>query len=223
MSNEIQTRGPRAAATLYFTVHNRTGSVWSTSGGTGTFESFTSGNWTDYAISMVEQGVSNFYAGTFPSAITPGIYSIDARQQLGGSAAQTDPGVAAGDYQWNGTVTLPLSDLATSGQVGQGFPMRLARGVAVSGFPLYLKSAADHITPFTSGVVSGQISRDGGSFGALQSGTFTEVGLGFYRINLTSGDLLATTVSLLFTANGISGGTSDPLPIGIVLQRTSGQ
>ena len=179
--------------------------------------------YTDFAISATEQGSSNFYAASFPAAVPAGVYNLDAHQQTGGSAAQTDPRVAAGEEQWNGTALFPLSDLATSGQIGQIGPIRLARGTMVQNFPIYLKSAADHITPFTSGVVSGQISRDGGAFGVLQSGTITEVGLGSYKINLTSGDLNANTVMLVFTANGISGGTSDPLPIAAVLQRVSGQ
>jgi hypothetical protein len=93
----------------------------------------------------------------------------------------------------------------------------------VQNFGVHLKSSSTHIDNFTSGVVSGQSSRDGGSFGALQSGTFTERGLGFYSCTLTSGDLLATTVFLSVTANGISGGASDPVSISMVLQRSSGQ
>jgi hypothetical protein len=81
------------------------------------------------------------------------------------------------------------------------------------------------VTPFTSGVVSGQIWRDGAtSPSPLQSGAFTEVGNGFYNLQaLTSGDLLATTVKLLFSAQGISGGQADVLPMSVVLQRSSGQ
>ena len=72
-------------------------------------------------------------------------------------------------------------------------------------------------------MVSGQIARDGGAFGALQSGTVTERGLGFFDCTLTSGDLLANTVKLVFTAVGVSGGAADPVPFGAVLQRSSGQ
>lgn len=224
MANEIQFSASHGM-TAYFLVFGRTGLVWSTSGGTGGFENFATAHYSDYAISATELGTaSHQYAGTFPPVTPPGTYGINARQQIAGSPAETDPTIAAGNYEWNGSFTAPLSDTVTSGQFGQLQPVKLARSYAIPSFPIYLKSAADHITPFTSGVVSGQIARDNGSFGALQSGAFTEIGLGFYSLqSLTSGDLNAGTVKLLFTANGISGGQSDPLPMSLVLQRISGQ
>ncbi len=224
MAGELQWRGPGTGRTCYALIRNRIAQIWSVSGGTGGFDTYLAGSYTDYAIGATEQGGSNYYVASMPAAVPPGVYSIEAHQQLAGTAAQTDPGIAAGDLQWNGTVALPLSDLSTSGQVGMGLPIRLARGTMILNFPIYLKSAADHITPFVSGILSGQIARDGGSFGALQSGAFTETGLGYYNLSaLTSGDLLANTVKLLFTGNGISGGVSDPLPLSFILQRSSGQ
>ncbi len=93
----------------------------------------------------------------------------------------------------------------------------------IQNFPLYFRSSIDHVTPFVSGIISGQISRNGGAFGALQSGAYTELGLGFYALQaLTSGDTSAVTIALMFNAVGISGGTSDPLPLGIVTQHSSG-
>jgi hypothetical protein len=97
----------------------------------------------------------------------------------------------------------------------------MARSEMVLNYPIYLVSAADHITPMTSGIVSGQIARDGGAFTTLQSGAFLEKGLGTYVTTLTSGDLDATIVRLVFTATNISGGTSDPLVERVVLQRSS--
>lgn len=223
MSNEIQF-SYQALKSCYFLVRNRVAQIWSTSGGTGAFEAYATSHFTDYTISATQQGTASaFYAGTFPPAVPPGIYSVTAKEQIAGTASETDPTIAGGDYQWNGSVTLPLADLVTSGQLAQIVPMRIARGVQVLNFPIYFKSSADHITPFTSGVISGSISKDGGFFGALQSGAFTEVGRGFYALQaLTSGDLSANTISLLFTANGISGGSADPVPIALVTQKSSG-
>ncbi len=222
MANELQL-SYSPGKSVYFLIRNRTGSIWSTSGGVGGFEVYATANYADYKITGTEQGTqSAYYLGNMPAAVLPGIYSIVGKQQLGGTAAETDPTVAGDDEQWNGVAMMPLSDLATSGQVGGFAPIRLARSWMIQNFPLYLKSAADHVTPFTSGIVSGQIARDGGNFGPLQSGSFTEIGLGFYNTTLTSGDLGALTVKMLFTANGVSGGTSDPLPMTAVLQRISG-
>jgi hypothetical protein len=223
VAGEIQV-SYQALATLYYLIRNRTAQVWSTSGGTGAFEVYATANYSDYAISLTEQGTASaFYAGTFPAAVPAGVYSIQAKQQIAGSVAQTDPAVAVGDFQWNGTVTLPLSDLVTSGQFSQVAPLRFARGVMIQNFPLSFKSSADHVTPLTSGVVSGQISKDGASFVPLQSGAFTEVGNGVYSLQaLTSGDLLCNTAALRFVAVGVSGGTADPVVLGLVTQRVSG-
>jgi hypothetical protein len=93
----------------------------------------------------------------------------------------------------------------------------------VTNFPFKMVSSLDHVTPFVSGVVSGQISKDGGAFGPLASGIINEIGLGWYRTTLVSGDLLCNTAALSFSAVGISGGTADQRDFSLVLQRTSGQ
>lgn len=223
MSGEVQFISPVAGATCYFLLRNSTSQIWNSSGA-GAFEAYATANYSSYTIAATQQGTaSSFYAGTFPTAITtPGVYSIVAKKQDGGSAVETDTSIANGDIQWNGTATLPLSNLATSGQVSQVGPVKMTRGAMVQNFPFYLVSSVDHITPLTSGVVSGQIARDNGSFGALQSGAFTEIGLGAYRVDLTSGDLLCNTATLRFSATGVSGGASDPRVFTLVLQRSSG-
>lgn len=223
MANEIQL-AYQAGKTVYSIVFNKIGQVWNTV--STLFETYATANLANYVVALtnIGTGPSRIYQGNFPSAIVAGVYSVVAFQQIGGSAAESDFLVAEGDIQWNGSTVAPLSDTATSGQVGQTNPLRLARGTQVLNFPIYLKSATDHVTPFTSGIISGQISRDGGAFGPLQSGKFTEVGFGFYSLQaLTSGDLLANTVALLFTGQMVGGGPCDPLPLSFVLQRTSGQ
>ncbi|MDE2095641.1 MAG: hypothetical protein KGL39_00160 [Patescibacteria group bacterium] len=226
MANEIQLSGPGSGRTLYALIRGGSispGLIWQTT--TNTFVNYATASLANYTISLTEQGTaSNFYAGNFPTAIAPGTYSVIAKQQLGGSAAETDPTVGNGNVEWNGTGLAPLSDTATSGLVGQFLPLRLFRGQMIQNMPIFLKSSADHTTPFTSGVLSGQISRDGAAFGVLQSGKFTEIGLGFYSLQaLTSGDLTANTISLAISAVGISGGNADQLSMAFILQRSSGQ
>lgn len=219
MAGEIKTLGPGTGSTLYARILGSGNSVWSTSGGTGGFESYAAADWTDYAISLTEQGASNIYVGNFPAAVPAGVYDLDARRQVGASPAVSDVNVSTGEVHWNGTKAVPLSDLVTSGMLAGVGPVRLTQGHAVSGFPIYFKSSADHVTPFTSGVCSGQVSRNGAAFAVLQSGAFNEVGNGYFRVNLTSGDLNALVVSLLFTAAGISGGAADPVPMAFIMQR----
>ncbi len=42
-------------------------------------------------------------------ALSAGIYYVVAKDQLGGSPAETDPSIGWGTIQWDGTVTLPIS------------------------------------------------------------------------------------------------------------------
>lgn len=222
MANEVAATGT-SGKTFYFLVRNNVGQVWNTVA--AAFQTYATATYANYTVSMTEQGTaSGYYAGSFPSAITAGAYSVVVKQQAGGSPAEGDLTVGAGTFDWNGTAVSQLSDAATSGQVGQFAPIRLSRGVQVTNFPIYLKQSADHVTPLTSGVVSGQISKDGAAFVAFQSGAFTERGNGFYTIQaLTSGDLNCNTAAILFTAGHISGlATADPLPLTFVLQHVSG-
>lgn len=215
MAAEIQFKGP-TGTTCYSQVRNRTsGYIWNGS----SFEvySILSGNQATYPVAATEQGTGSLFVANFPSTISPGTYDVVARQKLTAAFLESDPIIAGGAVEWNGSIVPPLSDLATSGQFGRALPVKMTRGHMVQHFPIYFKSSVDHITPLTSGTVSGQIARDGGSFGALQSGAFTEIGNGFYNVNLTSGDLDAGTAKVLFTAAG-----ADPVPLGFVLQRVSG-
>lgn len=212
----------------YINIYDRTGNVLTVL--SGTFAAYDATQYTTYGIAgtQVGAGSSPLFSFNFPTLVTtPGVYTIFAFNKVGGAFAETDPTIGGGDYQWNGTLTLPLSDLATSGQVSQIGPIRLARGTQILNFPFKLVSSTDHNTNFVSGMVSGQISKDGGAFTTLQSGTlvagYTEVGRGCYVVNLTSGDLLCNTAMLSFLATGVSGGTSDERNFSIVLQKTSGQ
>lgn len=219
MSNEIQAHY-NTGSTLYALIYNSVGQVRS---GTG-FLAYSTAGYASYPVTMAELGTaSRYYTGNMP-AVVPGVYGVVVKQQIAGSAAESDPEVADGNIEWDGTAVVPRSNVVLSGQLGQYLPMRLTRGVQVTNFPIYFKSSADHITPFTSGIYSGGISRDGGGFGVLQSGTFTEIGQGFAVVQaLTSGDLNANVVCLRFSAVGISGGAADPVPMAFILQRSSGQ
>lgn len=219
MAGEIQFNFA-SAQTTYFLIRDRTARIWNNT--SSLFETYNAANIANYAISATEQSSSGLYAGTFPPAIPAGVYGIIAKQQLNAGPQVNDASIGTGDYQWGGSATIPLSDLATSGLVSLIAPLKVYRGEMVPNFPFKLISAADHVTPFVSGIVSGQISRDGGSFTSLQSGLVSEIGKGFYNVTLTSGDLFGNTIALIFQGVGISGGTSDQRDFSMILQRTSG-
>ncbi len=222
MANEIQYAGPSGVIS-YVLIRNSIGLVWNIN--TSTFQVYSTALLANYIVSATEQGTaSGYYAGSFPVAIPPGTYNIVAFIQGGVSPVEGDALLAEGNFEWNGAATASLADVATSGQISQFLPVRLERGSMVPNYGIYFKSSTDHITPFVSGIVSGQIARDGGAFTAFQSGVFSEVGLGFYNLTaITSGDLLANSVKMVFTAVGVSGGTSDPVAQFSILQRVSGQ
>lgn len=224
MAGEIQANY-QASQTLYALIRSPGSGamIWNTA--LSGFQTFATGNYSGYPLSLTQQGTTSLYTGDFPTPIPPGVYNVVALRQAGSSPSPIDQPVAVGEVQWGGSSdgVVSLASLATSGQLSQFLPTRMARSNMVRNFTIYLKSAADHISPLTSGIVSGQIVRDSGVFGPLQSGAFTELGLGFYNLQaLTSGDLNANTVSLLFTASSVSGPLSDPLPMSFVLQRSSG-
>ncbi len=216
MAGEIQF-SYMANVTCYTLVRNTVGQIWNNP--VSGFAGYATGSYSGYVVSAAEQGAASaYYTATMPAA-PPGSYNIVAKQQLGVNPAETDPTVVVGSLEWNGTAVAYLAAIPTSGTVQ---PIQLQKGTMVRQYPIYLKSSTDHITPFVSGIVSGQIARDGGAFGPLQSGAFTYQGNGFYALQaLTSGDLNANTVSLLFTANNSSGGSSDPLPQTFIMQKGS--
>lgn len=221
MAGEVQFKY-KTSATTYFRTWNRNSLIFNTSGTSGAFTNYDASVYESYKRSATEKGSCGHYAGDFPTTIAPGIYSIEALEQLGANPAESDPIIAVGDLEWNGTTVLPLSDLTTSGQLSLLTSQPITRGVMIEDFTFKLVSSADHITPFTSGIVSGQVSKDGSTFGALQSGVFTEVGLGFYKVTLTSGDMSFNAGALAFTATGVSGGTADQRDFSIITQHSSG-
>jgi hypothetical protein len=218
MANEIKVSYSQSQ-TVYVFILNKTGQIYNTS--SALFEAYNSANLALYTVSLVQQGGSSLYLGTFPPAIPNGTYDLLAKAQKGGTPAESDPTIGNEDgFGWNGSTRIGFSDIPISGFTTL---INIARGTMVKPFPIYLRSSIDHVTPFVSGIVSGQIAKDGGAFAALQSGAFVEQGLGFYSLQcLTSGDTSATAIALMFTATGISGGTSDPLPLGIITQHASG-
>ncbi len=64
-----------------------------------------------------------------------------------------------------------------------------------------MASDSDHRTGATGLTVTATRSIDGGAFGACTNSP-TEIGSGFYKINLSASDMNGTEVILVFTASG---------------------
>lgn len=98
--------------TVYFLLRNSVGAIWNGA----TFVAYNSADYANYDIAASEQGTSGFYVGDMPAAAA-GAYSVIAKNQAGGSPAETDLSVADGNVLWNGTaVWAPgvVSSLVTS-------------------------------------------------------------------------------------------------------------
>jgi hypothetical protein len=98
MSDQIQVDG-LTGQTVYSLVRNALGAIWN---GTA-FVTYVTANYATYPIAMTEQGShSGYYAGTFPT-VAAGEYEVVAKQQAGGSPAETDATVGNGTIVWDGT------------------------------------------------------------------------------------------------------------------------
>lgn len=117
MSNEIDLFLQQSGWTVYVVLKNKSGQFWNTS--SLAFETFNASNWTDYDISLTEQGSSGIYLGNFPSDISSaGTYNYYAYRQLGGSPAQSDARCGSGTIDWTGTAAVGA---ATGSMTGSDF------------------------------------------------------------------------------------------------------
>lgn len=104
MANELAT-DYLSGNTVYFLVRNQTGSIWNGS----SLVAYVTANFSTYVITATEQGTaSGYYTGTMPG-VAAGVYNIVAKQQAGGSPAETDFSIGWGQIQWTGSAVLPLS------------------------------------------------------------------------------------------------------------------
>jgi hypothetical protein len=88
----------------------------------------------------------------------------------------------------------------------------IQKNAPFNNFAFLMVSAADGRTPATGLSVSGQRSIDGGLFANLANGV-TEIGNGWYKVNLAATDLNGDFIALKFTATG-----ADQRNIGIITE-----
>lgn len=107
MAGEVTLVAPSMPATAYFVVRNSSGQYWYTV--TPAFEAYNAAHWTDYDVALAQDGSSQNYTGTFPSAITTGVYQLSAYAQSGGSPAVGDVLIGTdARFEWSGTAVVSL-------------------------------------------------------------------------------------------------------------------
>lgn len=120
MAGEIQLKHALSGKALYALVRNAVGKVWQTT--SSTFVTYVTANIANYTIAMTEQGsASRFYVGDFPAAAAGG-YGVAVMEQSGGSPAEADSAVGAGNIQWDGAAVVYSSGdtFARVGAAGAG-------------------------------------------------------------------------------------------------------
>lgn len=112
-----------AGVTLYAIIRNQTGEAWNTAG--SVFQTYVTANITDYDVALSQQGTaSQFYALTFPGAISAGVYYVAIYQQAGGAPAEGDMSVGEGEVFWTGTAL--VNDAARLENLDAAVTTRLA-------------------------------------------------------------------------------------------------
>lgn len=109
MAKEIS--GISTTGTLYARIRNRVG-LW---GNGSSFESYSSGNYADYVVTMTEEGDSGIYVADFPTWITTGGTYEYFVHITSGSPAEGDDVVNTGKVDWSGTAAVSTSTGAMTG------------------------------------------------------------------------------------------------------------
>jgi len=89
-------------------------------------------------------------------------------------------------------ITAILADTASIG---------VTKNAAFNNLEFLMVDATDHVTPETALTVTGQVSIDGGAFGAI-AGTIAEVSNGIYQADLLAADTNGDVITLRFSATG---------------------
>lgn len=104
MSGEIHVIGP-SGNTGYVHILNASGQRWNGAA----YETFDTGNYAAYDVSVTEDGATGIYRGDMPIGVPAGRPDIVLFIQDGGSPADGDRAVGAQALNWNGSATAPAT------------------------------------------------------------------------------------------------------------------
>ncbi|NIA07725.1 MAG: hypothetical protein GWP14_08875, partial [Actinobacteria bacterium] len=110
MANEIRATYD-SGENLYALIFDAAGQVWDSVG--SNWENYDAAQQDNYDIALSEIATnSGQYRGTFPAAITAGIYTVSLRLQSGGSAVSTDERIGeSAAMHWDGSAEITVSDI----------------------------------------------------------------------------------------------------------------
>lgn len=113
MSNEITHNAP-TGLTLYTCRFQPNGNVFLTNGASDEVWGTAGRDADDYDVTMTEEDGSGHYKGNFDTSANitdSGAYPVAVYRQLGGNPADSDPAIAQGEQQWDGTAEINLVTL----------------------------------------------------------------------------------------------------------------
>ena len=110
MANEIRATYD-SGQSLYVLIFDSTGQVWDAAG--SNWENYAAAQQDNYDIPLSETATySGQYRGTFPAAISSGMYSVVLFLQAGGTPASTDDRVGdTGIMHWDGSAEITVADI----------------------------------------------------------------------------------------------------------------
>lgn len=184
MSGELQADNT-TGTTTYFLLRNSTGQIWNGSA----WEAYSTANYSTYKITGTEQGsASGFFVGNMP-AVVAGVYSVEAKQQSGGSPAESDRTVGVGNVEWSGSFV--------------GVPSNIKTNQALANFTFLMTDSTNHL-PADGLTVTVTRKIDSGSFGAGTLSAVTAVGggTGLYSVDFAAADLNGKVILLKASASG---------------------
>jgi hypothetical protein len=91
--------------------------------------------------------------------------------------------------------------MAQATAIQADLPTRITKNTALSAFPFKMVDSTDHITAETGITITATRSLDGAAFAACANSA-SEIGSGWYKIDLAATDTNANTIILRFTGTG---------------------
>lgn len=112
MGNELCVLHSTTALSIYATIRNNTGGIYSS--GVAGFEAYTTANFANYALALTEQGTaSRVYAGNMPGIIG-GTYKVGYYVQVGGGPSESaDTLIDTERIEWGGSSIQSLASVVS--------------------------------------------------------------------------------------------------------------